>query len=272
MLRIENGAAVIPGFGTLPLPDSSLEDQFMRSAKTTNPSPLGTMASAAFGLPASVDAQMAELFARDTVAERASLAPSYELWLGELVNNVAPAVRKCADVLKNQDLKEQVRDQRAMETLKPAVEALPAVFEKGLAPLENRVETLSRAVEMALMPEPVEGAALMVREQRAAEVRARALGLKELERVPFALGLASRGRVEAVHALGDDPAALEVIRPEDMLRVRETLLDALGGTALRTMWQDSIGHLEQAAAYADAIGIILANNLPFHNIAVRLSD
>lgn len=263
MLTIEGQTANIPGFGKLALPDESREAVHARAKKTGEPCPLGTIASAGMGLPGSVDGQIAELLSRDTVLQRQALSDTYSTWLDGLTRDVAPAFRAAQDVSRNMDLKDEIREQRAMEKLAPALEAFPKVLDAGLEPLVRRVDKLTDAVSMALLPAEIEGYGILAREMRAAEVRRRFMETPEAQRPGLALDLAGRGALDALHALDDDPVTGILLDNNLRPRVRETALRAIGGGPLLTLWRDTIGHAEHAASYAGAIAAILGNAMPF---------
>lgn len=268
MLKIERNStgpvAVITAPGVKvaqPLRDAPERDM-ERTTKATGPSPFGSIASSGLGLPEGMDWQLGQIVANDTQLERKALAATYSAWMKGILADVAPGVQAALAVARNRDLKDSVREARTLEKLAPALEKLPFAIEKGLAPLLEQAEQLTGLAVAALLPEPIEGHGLMVRELRAGEIRRRALEMPENERPRFALALAGRGLVDALHALDDDPGGVGLVAEEPMRRAREVLMRKIGGAGFLEAWRDSIRFAEVAAAYGDAIAGQIMSAMP----------
>jgi hypothetical protein len=205
------------------------------------------------------DAHLGAILNHDTVFERQMLQDTYRSWMQTLSRDLVEPVGRARKVLQDTDLKDAVRDARAREALQPGLESMSSALEVGMKPILDRAAALTIAVEAALLPAPATGEAAIIRELRADQVRRRAMDMKPSEVPKFAIQLAERGMVDALHALEDDPCGVRFLDATVTTRAREMLLDTLGGLALAVAWKDALHLAEVAASRAEIVaGRVLA--------------
>lgn len=172
--------------------------------------------------------QYSAILDRDNLYERPIFRPFYDAVADAAKRTMVEPMRRAADILGNDDLKTDRALSRATELLSPALDklstALRNAFDAGpVARWDRFVLVLTNAVGLPL-PESVQE--VMRRELRAAEVRGLFRGLDKPARLAELHRLMSRGAVEALAALEDDPLG----RDDDkafMRRLRTQLAKAM---------------------------------------------
>lgn len=250
-----------PGFETMRLPVPHPGDPEERSIRAQGQTPLFGLMPLLGGLTKD-DAHLDQVLSHDTHHERQALTGVYESWKNLLLRDVVGPFQVAGKVLGNGDLKDEVKQARAMEAMQPALESLPNAFNVGMKPILDRAAVLTTAVQAALLPAPAQGETAIIRELRADQVRRRALEMKATELPKFALELAQRGRVDAFHALEDDPCGVQFLDATATTRAREMLLDTLGGRNLAIAWKDSLHLAEVAASRAEIVAARVLAMLP----------
>lgn len=253
--------------GPVRLPAGGQNEIMERMKPTQDASPFTGLCSQGLGLPQSTDNALADVTGRDTIFERRELAGAYQEMAKGLMGDVSTSITAAGRILKDSDLKDEVKAARAAEKLAPALEALPKVFERALEPLQERAELLTLAVTAALLPAPTEGMGAMIRELRAGEIRRAAEAMPENDRHAFALRLAGNGKIDALHALDDDPSGRAIVDADTLTRAREVALRKIGGADLLSAWRDSLVLLEKAAATADVLSGQIMRHMPVKSAA-----
>jgi len=173
---------------------------------------------------------------------------------------VEEVLNRVRAIMQNGELTQEAKQNRALKEMDALTTKVRSYFAKIMGDLMDKLNQVERLVDGALLPDPRPGQEF-VTELRAQEIRSYLASLDEAGRIGAVNQYGERAKLEALHAMTDDPNGRDYVDKAFLDNARCAAIRAQGGEFLLDDLSDARDMLMGAASRASMVEALLTNGL-----------